>query len=120
MLTDLVVVAYDFLSGRMEGGPVGILREREGVEGCRDITIIRQLRWTRNAVRQANGIVWPYFDLERSPLAGEYEIEEKDDLPSYARVAIDPPGSSNTRLAVEYAELVEAKLLLQLARHSNA
>jgi hypothetical protein len=41
-------------------------------------------------------------------------------LPCYARVSVDPPRSSNTCLAIEYAELVESKLLLQLASHSNA
>jgi hypothetical protein len=41
------------------------------------------------------------------------------DLPSYAGVPVYPPCSSDTRLTLEDAELIEAKLLLELARHGN-
>lgn len=41
-------------------------------------------------------------------------------LPCNSRIAINPPGPSNSRLSFEYPKLVEAKLLLQLARHGNA
>lgn len=42
------------------------------------------------------------------------------DLPSDTGVPIDPPGSSNACLPIEYAKLIKSKLLLQLAGHSNA
>lgn len=60
------------------------------------------------------------LDRERSVLPGAYNLEDHQDLPSDARISVDPPSSPNTRLAVEYPELVEAKLLLQLTSHSNA
>jgi hypothetical protein len=40
-------------------------------------------------------------------------------LPCNARVSVDPPCPSNASLSFEYTELVESKLLLQLACHSN-
>jgi len=39
LLADLVVVAYDFGAGRVEGGPVWVLREGEGVEEGGDVAV---------------------------------------------------------------------------------
>lgn len=41
-------------------------------------------------------------------------------LPSNTWIPVDPPCSSNAGLSLEYTELIEAKLLLQLASHGNA
>jgi hypothetical protein len=40
LLAYVVVITNDLFSGRMEGGPIGILREGEGVESGGDVTSI--------------------------------------------------------------------------------
>lgn len=41
-------------------------------------------------------------------------------LPSNTRISVDPPRPPDACLSFEYAELVKAELLPQLARHGNA
>jgi hypothetical protein len=47
------------------------------------------------------------------------DLRTQGHLPCNTRVTIDPPCPSNASLSVEYAELVESKLLLQLACHGD-
>lgn len=42
------------------------------------------------------------------------------DLPSYARIPVDPPRAADARLPIENPKLVKSKLLLELASHRNA
>lgn len=41
-------------------------------------------------------------------------------LPSDSRISVDPPSTADACLTVEYTELIEAQLVLQLACHGDA
>jgi hypothetical protein len=48
------------------------------------------------------------------------DITRKTNSPCNSWIPIDPPGSSDTTLSIEDAELVEPKLILQPTRNNNA
>jgi hypothetical protein len=98
-----VVVAYDFLAGRVERGPTRVLGEAERVEDGGDIAMwVLALRmWEARCRLKSRG---PGCDHPQ-------DFGEIADLPSDTGVPIDPPCSSDACLAIEYTKLIKTKLL---------